>query len=371
MKTLCITLTAALLLQPFAFGDVSYQETTRITGGSMQGMLKMAGAFSSQAKQANAPTTTNIELHGNRMVRSNPHITEIIDLDQQAITSIDHDKHTYSIMTFEQMRQAFAKASEKGKRPAATSDNGQSQISFNAHISSNSTTRQIDGREAKESLLTLTMLSNNNDGSNTKAGMAATSEMWLVSEVPGMAELRSFNKKMAQEMALDLSGGPMSGLLAAQPGGAEAMANLKKESAKMSGFPVLQVTRVGMSTDGQPLPAPSVAPLAEHKSNSGGETATRDVTTDAATQAANQESSKLGGIGRMLGSSSLGGLMHHKASNDSKTDTTQAQNDNSAAAGVLLESQTETYNFSSSPVDAGIFQIPAGYKQITSPMARQ
>ena len=371
MKTLYITLTAGLLLQPFALADLTYQETTRITGGSMQGMLKMAGAFSSQAKQANVPTTTTVELHGNRMVRSNPHTTEIIDLDQQAITSIDHDKHTYSVMTFEQMRQAFAKAAAKGKQPAATTSNGSGpQMNFSAHVSSNSTTRQIDGRDAKEALVTLTMLSNANDGSNTKAGMAATSEMWLVSEVPGMAELRSFNKKMMQEMALDLSGGPMSGLLAAQPGGAEALADLKKESAKMSGFPVLQVTRVGMSADGQPLPAPSVAPLADHKTNSGGEM-TRDVTTDAANQTANQETSKLGGIGRMIGGSGLGGLMHRKQANDSKTDGSQSQSDNPATAGVLLESQTETYNFSNNPVDVSAFQIPAGYKQITSPMARQ
>jgi len=69
----------SLLLQPLAFADVSYQETTQITGGSLQGMLKLAGAFSSQAKQANAPVTSTVALHGNRMVRSTPHTTEIID----------------------------------------------------------------------------------------------------------------------------------------------------------------------------------------------------------------------------------------------------------------------------------------------------
>lgn len=38
----------SLLLQPLAFADVSYQETTQITGGSPVGMVKLAGAFSSQ-----------------------------------------------------------------------------------------------------------------------------------------------------------------------------------------------------------------------------------------------------------------------------------------------------------------------------------
>src|SRR3984885_2043494 len=98
-------LAGSLLLQPFAFADVSYQETTRVTGGSMMGMAKMAGAFSSQAKQALAPTTTSVMIHENRMVRSNPHTTEIIDLDDQTITMIDHDKRTYSVMPFQDMEK--------------------------------------------------------------------------------------------------------------------------------------------------------------------------------------------------------------------------------------------------------------------------
>ncbi|MDQ2839559.1 MAG: hypothetical protein M3Y72_00650 [Acidobacteriota bacterium] len=116
-SSLCVALfTGAVLFQPLAKADVSYQETTQITGGSMVGLLKMAGTFSSQARQAAAPTTTNVAIHGNRMVRSNPHTTEIIDLDQRNMTFIDHDKHTYSVVTFEQMRQAMANAAAKAKQ---------------------------------------------------------------------------------------------------------------------------------------------------------------------------------------------------------------------------------------------------------------
>src|SRR6202789_3124699 len=100
-----VLLAGSLLLQPFALSDVSYQETTRVTGGSMMGMVKMAGAFSSQAKQALAPTTSTVMIHGSRMVRSNPHSTEIIDLDEQTMTFIDHDKRTYSMVTFKEIQQ--------------------------------------------------------------------------------------------------------------------------------------------------------------------------------------------------------------------------------------------------------------------------
>lgn len=366
-------LIGGVLLQPLAYADVSYQETTQITGGSLQGMLKLAGAFSSQAKQANAPTTSTVALHGNRMVRSNPHTTEIIDLDQQAMTFIDHDKHTYSVVTFQQMQQAMADAAAKAKAQTKTSSDSNTstdaQMSFNAHVSANGTTRNIDGRDAKEALLTITMITNANDGSNAKGGMAATSEMWLVQDVPGQEELRAFSQRMAKELSVDTSASQMSGLLSAQPGGAQALAELKKEAAKMSGMPVLQVTRVGVSADGQPLPAPSVAPMAQGKSgDSGAGKVTGEIATGTGTQVASDQVNKLGSFGRALGGSSMGALMRHKPSASSNTPTLAS--DNSATAGVLLESQTETGNFSTAPVDPSSFQIPAGYKQVTSPMAR-
>jgi hypothetical protein len=146
MKITWIALLAGgVLMHSFAFADVSYQETTQYTGGSMMGMLKMAGAFSSQAKQATSPVTSTVMIHGGRMLRSNPHTTEIIDLDAQMITFIDHDKRTYSMVTFKDIQDQMAKAAAKSKGAPPSSSNG-SQMSFNAHISNSGATRQIDGQ---------------------------------------------------------------------------------------------------------------------------------------------------------------------------------------------------------------------------------
>lgn len=366
-------LAATAVLLPLAHADVTYQETTKITGGSLKQMLKLAGAFSSQARQADSTVVTTVTLHGNRMVRSNPHTTEIIDLDQQSITFIDHDKHSYYIMTFQQMQQAMANAMAKAKQQSAASTNQQpaaasAQMNFDAHISSNGAVRTVDGMQAKEALVTITMIANTNDGSNVKAGMAAASEMWLVPEIPGMKELRAFDQRMMQELSVDATANQMSGLLAAQPGGAEALAGLKKETSKIQGFPVLQVTRVGVSADGQPLAAPSVAPLPADKGDSStAGNVTREVATDAGTQTASGEMGKLGTFGRALGSSSLGAFMRHKPQPKSAP---QPSSDSSATAGVLLESQTSVDHFSTSPVDASSFDVPAGYKHVTSPMLK-
>jgi hypothetical protein len=368
MKTTCFALLAGfLLLPPFALADVSYQETTQVTGGSMMGMAKMAGAFSSQAKQALAPTTTTVLIHGNRMVRSNPHSTEIIDLDAQMITMIDHDKRTYSVMTFQEMEQAMANAAAKAKGSQPSTANA-SQMTFDAHISSTGATRQLDGETAHETLLTITMIANTGDASG-KGGMAATSEMWLIKDAPGLDEMRRFNERMAKELSMDVNASTMSSLIAAEPGGAQALEELKKESAKVSGFPVLQVTRVGMTVNGQPLPAPSVAPLPQSQEQNHGSAAGdvgKEVAVGTATQEAGSQVSRLGTFGRALGGSSMGALLGHAPS---KSTPSNATNVDPATAGVLMESQTETSGFSISSVDTNSFQIPAGYKVVASPLA--
>jgi hypothetical protein len=144
---------------------------------------------------------------------------------------------------------------------------------------------------------------------------------------------------------------------------------LKKESAKVSGFPVLQVTRVGMTVNGQPLPAPSVAPLPQSQEQNHGSAAGdvgKEVAVGTATQEAGSQVSRLGTFGRALGGSSMGALLGHAPS---KSTPSNATNVDPATAGVLMESQTETSGFSISSVDTNSFEIPAGYKVVASPLA--
>ena len=194
--------------------------------------------------------------------------------------------------------------------------------------------------------------------------------MWLVPEFPGMDELRAFNQRMMQELSVDATANQMSGLLAAQPGGAQALADLKKEASKMQGFPVLQVTRVGISADGQPLAAPSVAPLPADKGNdsSAGKCDSRSGYRyrHADCQRRNGKARDIRARTRKL---SLGAFMRHKPQAQKRT--VNALLRRSATAGVLLESQTSIDHFSTSPADLSSFDVPAGYKQVTSPMVKK
>src|ERR1700755_2570614 len=102
--------------------DFTYTETTQMTGGSMLSLMKMASAFSKQARQAGEPIVSTVAIKGNRMVHINPTNTEIIDLDAETITNIDTLKKQYTVVTFAQMKQQIEAAAAKAKEQQQKSD---------------------------------------------------------------------------------------------------------------------------------------------------------------------------------------------------------------------------------------------------------
>lgn len=344
--------------QQMAFADASYQETTQMTGGSLLKMIKSVSIFSSKARDADKPVVSTVLVHGNKMAHIRPTSTEIIDLDAQTITTIDNEKKQYTVMTFQQMKEAMQRAQDKAReakreKPSDT-EQPNAQVSFNAHVSSTGAVKQIDGRDAKEALLTLSMDAQSTDGSNAKGSMAITNEMWLIPDAPGYEEVRQFNLKMAQLLAANMDMGAFAGLLNTQPGANEALANLKKEAVKMQGIPVYQTMLMGMTSDGKPLPPPSAAP------NPNGDGANSEAR---AKQSSTGE--KLGSLGKMMGNSRFGGLMRHKKSEDTEEQTPTAQNNQQQpTSAILLEATTHRTNFSADAVDTSKFEVPADYKQI-------
>jgi hypothetical protein len=364
LKGIAVAVAGGLLSAHFAWADASYQETTRITGGSALEMMKMASVFSSRAKQATAPTTSTVLIHGERMVRVSPQATEIIDLEKKTITHIDGQKRQYSIVTFEQLRDAMNRAAEQAKNNKASkakddpSKGPDANITFNVKVKETGATKQIQGQEAKEAVMMLSMDASSTDGSNTKGSMALTSDLWMIPNAPGYDEVRQFNLRMAKELSSDLNATSMLSMFNSQPGASEALADLKKETAKMSGIPVQQFVRMGVTANGEPLPPPTADSAAQNNS---------------ATEKPNDNKGGFGSLGKALGGSSLGGFMKHKSSqqptNSTPTDSS-SQSSSQPSSAVLLESATELSNFSAGPVDTAAFDIPAGFKEVESPLVR-
>src|ERR1017187_4905842 len=86
--------------------DFSYQETTRITGGSLVGALKMMGAFSKQARQMSDPVQTTVALKGDRMAHRSPQHATVIDLGSKTTPATALQKKTNTAITSPEMNKA-------------------------------------------------------------------------------------------------------------------------------------------------------------------------------------------------------------------------------------------------------------------------
>lgn len=338
--------------------DFTYTETTQVTGGSMLGLMKVAGAFSRQARQIGQPVVSTVVIKGNRMAHINPDHTEIIDLDAETITSIDTLKKQYSVVTFEQMKQQIEEAAQKareqqqksGQAPPAQQPSN-TQVKFTVHVRNTGQSKQVAGLDASESIMTMNM-----DATDTSSGqtgtMAITNDMWLAPEIPGYDEVKEFYRKFALKMGTVFSGAVNPSMLAQYRGASQGLGDMAEEMSKLKGTPVLQVMRMGTTANGQPLPAASEAPLPASDTPqmpSAGEVAQQTVASSIA--------SRLGGFG---------GFGHKKAASDSNSNSNTSGSGSSQQPppySVLMETNTQLTSFSRT-ADPSAVAIPAGFKQV-------
>src|SRR6267378_2675917 len=158
--------------------DFTYTETTQITGGSMLGLMKMAGAFSRQARQAGDPIVSTVAIKGNRMAHINPDRTEIIDLDAETITA-----------AAAKMKEQRQKAETTTPQQGSTTD-----VKFQIHVRKTGQARDVSGLSTSESILTMNMDATDKSSGQT-GSLAITNDMWMVPEVPGYDEVKEFYRK--------------------------------------------------------------------------------------------------------------------------------------------------------------------------------
>jgi hypothetical protein len=291
------------------------------------------------------------------MARINPMYSEIVDLDKETITRIDNEHKTYTVMTFQQMKQQMEEAARQARakqgKEQAPPPNPDEKMSFNVKVRSTGATKQVAGLNANESILNM-MLEGQNTKTGEKGNLAITNDMWMAPEVPGYDEVREFERRYALKMGAMINEAFGTSMLAAmQPGSTQGMAELVKEMSKLKGTPVLQIMRMGSTTNGQPLPAASEAPLPESNSPqmpSAGEVAKES--------AASTIAGKLGGLG------GFGGFGRKKKKEEPPPQEQQKSTQQTPQSAVLIESNTELTSFSRAPVDLARFEVPAGYKQV-------
>jgi hypothetical protein len=390
-----------LLGNRFMYADASYQETTQVTGGSMVDSLKSVSFLSKSMSNAFAPITTTTMVHGNQKAVVAKDYTEITDLDRETITHIDTLHKTYSVVTFAQMRQAFAnmpkqmeQAQEQVKQAQAQQPAQQPKsdlkTSFDVSAKNTGVTKEVNGLTAQEQVVTMQMHITDPNAPPTEAVNSVTyvitTDAWIAPDPPEVKEIQDFDLRMGQKLmaGVDMSAWKaqmgqntgMAQLFGGKPGSAEAMAQMAKELSKLKGTRVMEVTRMGASGTG-PTAAQNTAQAAPAAApSSGAGSVAGQVATDTAAQTAAGEAGRLGIVGSALGSSALGAFHRKKAATPppaaapaatTTTTTTTADGTQTTTSSILMETTAQKSNFSQQTVPSTAFLVPAGFKQVESP----
>ncbi len=360
-----ILIPACLLAVFSAQAEFRYEQTTKITGGAMAGMMKLAGAFSAKARE---PIVSTIMVKGDRMATITRDNIHVIDLSSETMTDIDLAKKTYSVITFAEMSESMKRMAEKMGQ-----NKGQADVNFKADIKQTGQSRVISGLNTTETILTLTV-----EGTDAKSGQSGSMnmemDMWLAPNIPGYKEVRDFHARMASKLAWS----PMASSMGAMAQNQKGMAELMKNASKLDGVPVLQITRMG-GVGGPGMPSDAGMANAQRESGNRREQDASEAAAEAGRrQAINEAARSAGRLGGVVGAGlgGLGGFGRKKKAPEQQQASAppppapSAPPSGSGSSGSLMEMTTELTGFASSGVDSSRFDVPGGFKQVDHEMKK-
>ena len=359
MKAMKVTLSILLLalLSVPAQADFKYTETSKITGGAVKGAMKFAGVFSKQASQAMQPIVTTHYVKGNRLRTDNPDgKIQIIDVEGRRILDIDTQKHTYSEITFEQMKAAIQNAQQQGQKkvdqdPKAKDVKADVNVKFK--VTPGTGTRQILGQTTNESKVEIEMDLQAQEQGNNQAGqpsgpvtgtVVSTMDMWVAPSVAGYQELAKFYGKMSTEV----NWVPPSNVHV-DPRASQSLDELQKNSATLKGFPLLQYMSMSMA--------------AQDSSGNTAQNPNASTSSSSSSSSSNSDSTPTSLSGAMT--KGLGGLFGKKKKQDDAADQNSQNPPPPSTPGSLMEMTIEVNSFSDASLDSSLFEVPAGYTRIT------
>jgi hypothetical protein len=302
------------------------------------------------------PQTTTHSLKGNRLrMEQSAGDIQIIDLDGKRFIHIDPVKRTYVITTFEQfkqqLQQAQARAKEEQAKAAAKHPDAQN-VTLTPHFDAQATgaTKIVAGLPTNEMKVKLEMEMQSDDPATKEkmqgnsVSMWVTSDEWIAPSVPGYDQMHAFYAKMAKE--LDWLPGEMGSMMGAsnvQMG--SAMEEFRKHAATIKGMPMLTYTSMGMG------------PMGATSTQAAGAPAQQQSQTDNSTPTNPKDAIMKG----------LGGMFKKKQQQqqpDSSASASAAGAAPASPSNSMMDSTTQVTSYSSDPLDASLFEIPAGYTQV-------
>ena len=309
------------------FADFQYTETSKMTGGAAAGAMKMAGIFSKDARQATKGMEATVSVKRNKMRRDeSAGEVAIYDLDARKIIHLDLKHKTYYEVTFDEMRAQMEEArrkaaAEQAKHGKSKGEDPQVKIIPRVKIVPGKDTKKILDYTAKEVKTRVDMEVQSQDPKyKDKSGnMWVSADSWIA-PVRGYDEVKHFYMRMAKELDW-VPGAALGGNAQISP----AMVEYRKSANDLNGMPLQSLVSVGMGT------------------------------ADAAARPAKSEEKESSGNPITRG---IGGVFSKKK----KHDDDDQEKAPAGVAGSLMDMSMEVTSISVKPIDASLFEVPAGFK---------
>ena len=361
MKSIRVLL-SILLLAPLsvpARADFKYTETAKITGGALKGAMKFAGVFNKQASEATKPIVTTHYLKGKRLrTDSSDGKIQIIDLEGRRIIDIDTQKHTYSEITFDQMKEALQNAQQQAQQKTAQDPKAKdvkANVDVKFKVTPGTGTRQILGQDTNETKVQIEMdmqaqaqdsSQPNQTSGPVNGSIITTMDMYVAPSVAGYDEVGKFYAQMAKE----INWVPPSNIHV-DPRASQSLDELQKNSANLKGFPLLQYMTMSMAaqdSSGNPVQPSNTSASSTSSSSS---------------SSSNSDSTPTSISGAMT--KGIGGLFAKKKKQDDTADQNSQNPPPPSTPGSLMEMTIEVNSYSDSSLDSSLFDIPTGFARIT------
>ncbi|MGH9400947.1 MAG: hypothetical protein ACRD2P_02435 [Terriglobia bacterium] len=355
-KLLLLVLTVCLSICTLGRADFKYTQTSQITGGAMAGMMKGLGVFSKSMRQATKPMESTTYVKGNHLRTDNADGTyEIIDLDGRRFIQVDPNHQTYSVMTFEQMREAMQNAQQRmneemnkqsKNQGQQNGQNAQVTMTPKIQITPTGKTQSILGQDTQEMVMKMDLQMQATDAQHgTQSGTISTEmDEWMAPSVMGYHEVGDFYKKMATEI-----GWTPNTAFGMDPRMTKSMVELNKSGKIPVGLPMLSVmSMLGAAPQGDQA-APQQQQNQQQSSSGIG-----DVTNPGAAAA-----------------KALGGMFgRHKKKQQEEDNQNASAPQATTPSNSLMSITSRVTSFSTDSLEDALFQIPSGFNQVQSNMDR-
>ena len=389
---------AFALTTGIARADVVITEKIDMDGAAGFSMLAMQGQSTSSITPEKSRIDSDMKFKSrlmNTFAGKSGNSSQIIRLDKGVVYDVQHADKKYTELPFAPLRAAMQKSMEAIQQASeAQAQTQQQQLPVDAEDCQWSPP-VVEARETGEhatiagfdtARATVSVKQTCTDPKTSKAcDMVWTIDQWLSSQAPGADESKAFALNYAQQLGIDAASmKAMQGRMQQAYGEYKSSwTEAMDKASQFQGYPLktaLQMTMGGAqctTESGTQVAAdPTFADAVDAGVEAGAGTAA-GAATSAATQAAVGQAG--GGVaGAVAGSaagafaSKIGASLMGKFKKKDKEPAAAPEPAAAAAPGMirLFRMQTETVAVRSGAIPAPTFDVPAGYKKVAAPVAK-